>query len=199
MGNLRSVQKAFERISVPVKISGSVNDILSAEKLVLPGVGHFEQGINNLKERGLFEALNEVVLEKKKPILGICLGMQLMTDSSEEGNCKGFGWIKAKTQRFVFKSNGLKIPHMGWNNLAIKNTDSLFKGIAADNFFYFVHSYYVACDNDFDVLAETNYGNKFVSSLQKENIYGCQFHPEKSHDSGLLVLKNFGLADNKIN
>ena len=191
MGNLRSVQKAFERIRIPAAISSNVNDIETADKLVLPGVGHFERGIGNLKDRGLFELLNEHVQDKKKPILGICLGMQLMTEYSEEGNCNGFGWLKAKTQKFSFKSNGLKIPHMGWNNLAIKKSDTLFKDITLDNFFYFVHSYYVSCENEQDILAETNYGNKFVSSFQKENIFGCQFHPEKSHDKGLQILKNF--------
>jgi len=198
MGNLRSVQKAFERIRVPARISSKVDDIVNTEKLVLPGVGHFEQGVSNLKERGLFEALNEAVLKKKIPILGICLGMQLMTEFSEEGNCSGFGWIKAKTQKFSFQSNGLKIPHMGWNNLTIRKTDSLFKDITIDNFFYFVHSYFVSCDNEADVLTETNYGNKFVSSFNKDNISGCQFHPEKSHDSGLLILKNFAFLDKRI-
>ncbi len=191
MGNLRSVQKAFERINIPAKISSSHDDIMTAEKLVLPGVGHFEKGINNLKNKELFNLLNEVVLQRKKPILGICLGMQLMTEFSEEGNCDGFGWVRARTQKFGFKSNGLKIPHMGWNNLLIKNTDSLFQDITTNNFFYFVHSYYVMCSEEDDILAETNYGNAFVSSFQKENIFGCQFHPEKSHDSGLLILKKF--------
>ena len=191
MGNLRSVQKAFERIRVPVNISANIDEILNAEKLVLPGVGHFEQGVSNLKDSGLFDALNQVVIEKKIPILGICLGMQLMTNFSEEGNCEGFGWIKGKTKRFSFQGNGLKIPHMGWNNLSIKKTDSIYNGITADNFFYFVHSYYVTCDNEADVLTETNYGNKFVSSFNKDKIFGCQFHPEKSHDSGLQILKSF--------
>lgn len=191
MGNLRSVQKAFERIRVPAKISFDVKEILNADKLVLPGVGHFSQGVRNLKQRGLFETLNEAVLIKKKSILGICLGMQLITDYSEEGNCEGFGWIKARTERFEYSTNGLKIPHMGWNNLSIKNADTIFQGITSDNFFYFVHSYYISCNNEIDILAETNYGKNFVSSFQKENIYGCQFHPEKSHDSGLKVLKNF--------
>jgi glutamine amidotransferase len=194
MGNLRSVQKAFERIRVPAKISSDVSAVLNAEKLVLPGVGHFERGINNLKEKGLLSALNEVVREKKKPVLGICLGMQLMTEYSEEGDCEGFGWIKAKTSRFTFDSNGLKIPHMGWNNLSIKNSDSIFNGITQDNFFYFVHSYFISCNDKTDILAESSYGNNFVSSFQKENIFGCQFHPEKSHDSGLLVLKNFSTS-----
>jgi glutamine amidotransferase len=193
MGNLRSVQKAFERIRVPARISSDVNEILSADKLVLPGVGHFAQGVSNLKQKGLFNTLNEAVIEKKKPILGICLGMQLMTEYSEEGSCEGFGWFSAKTERFIFKTNGLKIPHMGWNNLSIKNSDSIFSGITAENFFYFVHSYFISCTNRSDILAETIYGNNFVSSFQKENIFGCQFHPEKSHDSGLLVLKNFAV------
>jgi len=191
MGNLRSVQKAFERIRVPARISSDISEILSADKLVLPGVGHFAQGIRNLKQKSLFNALNEAVIERKKPVLGICLGMQLMTEYSEEGNCEGFGWICAKTRRFTFSTNSLKIPHMGWNNLSIKSFDSIFRGISSDNFFYFVHSYFISCTNESDILAETIYGSNFVSSFQKENIFGCQFHPEKSHDSGLLVLKNF--------
>jgi len=191
MGNLRSVQKAFERVGVQVKISGSADEILSADKIVLPGVGHFEKGVSNLKERGLFKTLNEAVIAKKIPIIGICLGMQLMTEFSEEGNCEGFGWIKGKTRKFSFQANGLKIPHMGWNNLIIAQSDSLYDGITSDNFFYFVHSYYVSCDENSNILAETNYGNKFVSSFKKENIFGCQFHPEKSHDAGLKVLSNF--------
>lgn len=191
MGNLRSVQKAFERIRVLANISSDVSEILNAEKLVLPGVGHFAQGISNLKQKGLFNTLNEAVIEKKKPILGICLGMQLMTEYSEEGNCEGFGWINANTNRFTFNTNGLKIPHMGWNNLSVKNSDSIFRGISAENFFYFVHSYFISCKNESDILTETMYGNNFVSSFQKGNIFGCQFHPEKSHDKGLQVLKNF--------
>lgn len=193
MGNLRSVQKAFERIKVPVKVSSNIADILAADKIVLPGVGNFEKGISNLKERKIYEVLNEVVLNKKKPILGICLGMQLMTKFSEEGNCTGFGWINAKTQRFTFQNNVLKIPHMGWNNLFIKNFDPIFEGVENDNFFYFVHSYFITCQDTSNIMSETNYGIKFVSSFRKDNIYGCQFHPEKSHDAGLLLLKNFSL------
>lgn len=191
MGNLRSVQKAFERINIVADISDRSDEIINAQKLLLPGVGHFEKGIKNIKERGLLNCLNEAVLYKKIPILGICLGMQLMTESSEEGNVEGFGWIKAKSKKFSFESKEYKIPHMGWNNLSIKNNDSLYKNINNNNFYYFVHSYYVRCDNEKDVLTETIYGIKFVSSFQKGNIYGCQYHPEKSHDAGLQVLKNF--------
>lgn len=191
MGNLRSVQKAFERIKVGTKISNKAEDIINSDKLILPGVGHFERGMRNLKESGLFDALNEAVLNRKTDILGICLGMQLMTEFSEEGGCKGFGWITAKTKKFVFNNNQLKIPHMGWNNLIMKGENKLLKGVGSDKFFYFVHSYYVSCENNEDIIAETNYGEKFVSSFNKSNIYGCQFHPEKSHDAGLWILRNF--------
>lgn len=191
MGNLRSVEKAFERIKVAIKISEDKKDILNAEKLILPGVGNFEKGIKNLKENGLFDVLNEAVLKRNIPILGICLGMQLMTEFSEEGNVDGFGWIKAKTKKFSFENSVLKIPHMGWNNLSIKNNDTLFRNINVENFFYFVHSYYIICEDEDDILAETEYGNKFVSAFQRENLYGCQFHPEKSHDAGLRILRNF--------
>ncbi len=191
MGNLRSVQKAFERVKVPIKISSDIKEIMSSRKLVLPGVGNFEQGIYNLKEKGLFKTLNETVSEKKIPILGICLGMQLMTDFSEEGDVEGFGWIKGKTRKFSFESKELKIPHMGWNNITFRNNDRFYSGINQNDFFYFVHSYYVSCEDDFDTFSETNYGNNFVSSFRKAHIYGCQFHPEKSYQSGLTILKNF--------
>lgn len=191
MGNLRSVQKAFERIKCSASISSDVNEIIGADKIVLPGVGNFEKGIANIKEHRLFDILNQAVIINKVPILGICLGMQLMTEHSEEGNAEGFGWIKANTKKFIFEKSELKIPHMGWNNLLIKDNETLFKGLSEENFFYFVHSYFVSCKIEENVLAETSYGNKFVSAFNKGNIYGCQFHPEKSHDAGLLVLKNF--------
>ncbi len=191
MGNLRSVQKAFERIKVPVLITSDKTEIHKAAKIVLPGVGNFERGIANLKSNALFDTLNEAVNENKIPILGICLGMQLMTEYSEEGNVEGFGWVKARTKKFVFDGAGLKIPHMGWNNINVVRDSPMTNNISPDNLFYFVHSYYVTCKNQGDVLANTNYGVSFVSSFQKENIYGCQFHPEKSHDAGLKMLKNF--------
>jgi len=191
MGNLRSVYKAFERINTRAEITTDIKQILKAEKIVLPGVGHFKKGMESLIKTGLAEVINKKVMIDKVPILGICLGMQLMTDFSEEGNVPGFGWIKARTKKFSFRTNGLKIPHMGWNNISIKKENKLLDGLKEEDMFYFVHSYFVSCENGDDILSKTNYGNDFVSSISKENIYGCQFHPEKSHNSGLKILKNF--------
>ncbi len=195
LGNLRSVQKAFERLNVKAIISNDEKEIADAEKLVLPGVGHFAMGMHHLKEFKLIDVLNTKVLLDKTPILGICLGMQLMTEFSEEGNCAGLGWIEAKTTRFIFNGNGtgrdLKIPHMGWNDIRfVKNTplQNEFETISS---FYFVHSYYVNCKDENDRLTRTEYGIEFDSGFQRENITGVQFHPEKSHAAGLKLLKNF--------
>ena len=191
MGNLRSVQKALERIGTKSIISSNPDEILKADKLILPGVGHFKKGMENLKNMNLIDPLNIAVLNFKIPILGICLGMQLMTDFSEEGNCEGLKWISAKTTKFSFEHKDLKIPHMGWNNLLIKNERKLLENINENDFFYFVHSYKISCNNEEDVLAKTKYGVEFVSVFNNRNIFGCQFHPEKSHDAGLKILKNF--------
>lgn len=192
-GNLRSVQKAFERMRIEAKPTNNPDEIINAAKIVLPGVGNFEAAIKKIKSAGIFDALNSAVIDKKTPILGICLGMQLMTNHSEEGDANGFGWIDALTKKFDFKDSNLRIPHMGWNNLLIKNDSKLYNGINSNDLFYFVHSYYVACQNEIDIAAETEYGLSFTSSFSKENIYGCQFHPEKSHDVGLQIIKNFSI------
>ncbi len=191
MGNIRSVEKAFQRIAVPVKVSSSNQEILEAEKLLLPGVGHFTQGMMNLTSMNLIETLSEAVLVKKTPILGICLGMQLMTQFSEEGNVDGLNWVKASTKKFCFNDNSLKIPHMGWNTLTIKNNETILKNIETQDLFYFVHSYFVECEHENNILSYTSYGKEFVSAFQKDHIFGCQFHPEKSYESGLNILKNF--------
>jgi len=191
MGNLRSVQKAFERINIPAIITSDRNQILNAKKIVLPGVGNFEKGMINLQTENLIGTLTEAVINRKLPILGICLGMQLMTEFSEEGSVNGFGWVKAKTKKFTLKDNTIKIPHMGWNNIRVVKYSPITWNISPDDLFYFVHSYYVTCEVQNDVLATTDYSGTFVSAFHKENIYGCQFHPEKSHDAGLKILKNF--------
>lgn len=191
MGNLRSVQKAFDRIGVNCEICDNYQKLKNANKIILPGVGHFKKGIENLRKLGFYDELNEIVLAKKKPILGICLGMQLMTSFSEEGDCEGFNWIESKTTKFRFENNKLKIPHMGWNNLTIEKNNIILSDIRESDFFYFVHSYNIECSNNDNIIATTLYGKKFVSFFNKENIFGCQFHPEKSHDAGLKILKNY--------
>ncbi|HIA12489.1 MAG TPA: imidazole glycerol phosphate synthase subunit HisH [Flavobacteriales bacterium] len=193
MGNLHSVQKAFNRLRIEARITSDTNEISNADKLILPGVGNFKRGMENLTELGLIDALNKAVLENRTSILGICLGMQLFTKSSEEGDCKGLGWIDAKTVRFNFENaeKKLKIPHIGWNTLDFMNESKLYEGIGEDPSFYFVHSFYVASNDDSAVMATTQYGTSFVSSAVKNNIFATQFHPEKSHDDGLKLLKNF--------
>lgn len=193
MGNVGSIQNMLKRIGARSIISGSLDEIEKAEKLILPGVGSFDNGMKNLKNRNLIAILNKKVLEDRIPILGICLGMQLMTASSEEGAMQGLGWLHAKTVRFAFNSkNGqLRIPHMGWDFIKTKKEHPLLGGLGDDARFYFVHSYHVECDQEEDILATTEYGHEFVSAFCSNNILGVQFHPEKSHTFGMHVLRNF--------
>ncbi|MBL4655119.1 MAG: imidazole glycerol phosphate synthase subunit HisH [Bacteroidia bacterium] len=195
MGNLRSVFNKFRKIGVSAIISSDPNEIEKAGKLILPGVGHFAAGMKNIQERGLLDILTKKVLTDKTPILGICLGMQLFTCFSEEGNVDGLGWINGETIRFNFNKEEdkkkYKVPHMGWNSLDIKNGNLLYKNIPNNAMFYFVHTYHVVCKDEEDVTACTNYGYEFVSSVHKDNIYGTQFHPEKSHQDGFQIIKNF--------
>jgi imidazole glycerol-phosphate synthase subunit HisH len=191
MGNLNSVRKKFIRLGVNVVISNHPSEILKAEKLILPGVGNFRKAINNLKELNLWDVLNETILVKNVPILGICLGMQLMAKHSEEGYENGFGWIDAHVKKFRIDDNlRFKVPHTGWNNVKLCKPSSLFIGIESANF-YFVHSYHLVCKDPNDVLCETTYEVSFVSAIEKDNIIGFQFHPEKSHDAGEKLLSNF--------
>lgn len=192
MGNLRSVQKKFNKVGFEAEISNDPSVIASATKLVLPGVGHFSHGVKKLKELGIWDVLNELVLEKKTPILGICLGMQLMAKHSHEGHVEGLGWFDAEVVKFQVEDQlKYKVPHMGWNNTFTKKENILYSNLNNESMFYFVHSYYMECKNDADVLATTVYEDQFVSAIQKENIYGTQFHPEKSHDDGDRMIKNF--------
>ena len=197
MGNLFSVFKTVKKITDDVTVSSLTEDINKAKKLILPGVGHFGKGMENINNLGLLDVINENVLVRKKPILGICLGMQLFTKHSEEGNCTGLGYINAVTKKFSFDNNHFKIPHMGWNNLAIvKEKGSLLHGINMNDYFYFVHSYYATRedltseDNDF-IASTTFYGNDFISSVEQNNIFGTQFHPEKSLKTGNKIIANF--------
>jgi imidazole glycerol-phosphate synthase subunit HisH len=191
MGNLHSVYKAFRRIGADVLVTGQVKDIEKADKLVLPGVGHFKKGMENLIQKGLDLIIKEKAA-KQTPMIGICLGMQLLTNYSEEGNVGGLSLIDATT--IHFKNWGIenkyKIPHIGWNTIDCAGSSSVLKGLH-NEVMYFVHSYAVRCNNLTEVICSTNYGVDFHSGFQKDNIIGVQFHPEKSHKAGLELLKNF--------
>lgn len=192
MGNLGSIANMVRRIGGKSIITSSKNEIKKAEKLILPGVGAFDNGMQNLKKLGLIEIFNQKVLKDKIPVLGICLGMQLLGNSSEEGKLSGLGWIDGKTVKFQFENGSkLKIPHMGWNSVVIKKKSKLFENMPRESRFYFVHSYHLICNDKKDILAITEYGYDFTSAVERENIYGVQFHPEKSHKFGMQLLKNF--------
>jgi glutamine amidotransferase len=191
MGNIRSVVKKINQTDHEVIVSNNIADINTADKLILPGVGHFSKGMQELKKRNIINALNIKVLEEKTPILGICLGMQLLTSFSEEGHVAGLGWVDAETIKFELNDIRYKVPHMGWNSVHLVKESPLFKSTSNDGLFYFVHSFYVKCNNSLDILAITQYKHDFVSAIQKGNIFGTQFHPEKSHEWGERMLLNF--------
>jgi glutamine amidotransferase len=195
MGNLGSIQNMLKKIGHDSIISSKKEDIIHAGGIILPGVGAFDTGMQNLSKYNVIKLLDEAAHEKKIPLLGICLGMQLLTKSSEEGKLPGLGFVSAETKKFTFnkENNHLKIPHMGWNTITIKKQNPLTENLGDSSRFYFVHSYYVACKNPEDILTETEYGFNFCSSFQHENIFGVQFHPEKSHRYGMQLLKNFTL------
>ena len=178
-------KKKMIQIGVNAEISKDIKIIAKADKLILPGVGHFANGIKNLKQYGLWDLLNSKVLIEKTPILGICLGMQLMANHSEEGDLEGLGWIDANVVRFKINNKlKYKVPHIGWNTTFINKKSSLLNEISNDSMFYFVHSYHIKCHNNEDILATSHYEYSFSSAIQKDNIYGTQFHPEKSHNWG---------------
>lgn len=192
LGNTASIKNMLKKIGTSSIISKEENEIQNASKLILPGVGHFAKGMQNLNFSGLIPALQKAVLYDKKPILGICLGMQLMTNHSEEGDCKGLRWIDAQTKKFSFgKNSNLKVPHMGWSNVNFKQNEALGENLYENARFYFVHSYYVSCTNEENVIGKTIYGFPFHSAIRSGNIMGVQFHPEKSHKFGMQLLENF--------
>ncbi|HAZ02187.1 MAG: imidazole glycerol phosphate synthase, glutamine amidotransferase subunit [Bacteroidetes bacterium GWA2_40_14] len=192
MGNLHSIQRKLYRLKEDSLVSSDAKEILAADKLILPGVGHFKNAMGNLNSLQIIDALNEAVLVKKKPILGICLGMQLFANKSEEGFSDGLGWIDADVIRFrIQDTRNFKIPHMGWNTINMAKQSLLMKNIAENAEFYFVHSYHLELNNQSDLLNETHYEYPFASAVEKDNIFGVQYHPEKSHDMGERLLKNF--------
>lgn len=191
-GNLSSVKRAMRGVPAETIISSQPVDIINADKIILPGVGHFGTAMSRLAELDLLDALNEVVLSKRRPVLGICLGMELMARSSEEGNAVGLGWLEAQTVRFDIPNDSrYKIPHMGWNQVRVRKASGLMEGIEEGSEFYFAHSYHLKLSDPSDLLTETTYATDFPSAIEKGNIFGVQFHPEKSHDAGVRLLKNF--------
>ena len=192
MGNLGSVKRKLDRIKASSLVSSDPEELKQCDKWILPGVGHFNKAVQELKSRQLWDFLHEEVLVNKKPILGICLGMQLMASFSEEGHVAGMGWIEAQVVRFAVKDAlKYKVPHMGWNQVAVKKESPLYKDVDLQTGFYFVHSYHLLCQNPSDILTTTEYEYPFTSSFQKDNLYGVQFHPEKSHEAGERLLRNF--------
>ncbi|MDB4534299.1 imidazole glycerol phosphate synthase subunit HisH [Vicingaceae bacterium] len=192
MGNLNSVKKKFDRLGANVIISSKKEDVLSAGKLILPGVGHFGIAMDSLRDLDLIKPLNEAVLINKTPVLGICLGMQIMTKRSDEGDVEGLGWLDAEVVKFkVSDSLKFKVPHTGWNQVENLKISKLMMNVPDKSEFYFVHSYHVKLGDSLLGLNSTEYETPFTSAFEKGNIYGVQYHPEKSHDVGTLLLENF--------
>jgi imidazole glycerol-phosphate synthase subunit HisH len=191
MGNLHSVKRKLDRIGVHGQITSDPGEVLRADKLILPGVGHFGKAMEYLAALGLVPALQEAVLDRRTPILGICLGMQLFARHSQEGDVEGLGWIDADVTRFAIDDARLKVPQMGWNGVRVARPDPVLHGVTEETEFYFVHAYHLVCRDSADVLCETDYGYPFTSVVQRDNLYGVQFHPEKSHEAGETLLRNF--------
>jgi len=193
VGNSGSIRNMFTRLGIEAQITSDPAAIRQADRLILPGVGAFDNAMRNLGSRGLIDVLTELVMVKQRPVLGICLGMQIMTRSSEEGSLPGLNWIGARTRRFCFAQDKspLRVPHMGWSVAVPRKIIPLWNGMEDCSRFYFVHSYYVSCDQESDVATTTDYGGDFTSAFAHANLYGVQFHPEKSHRFGMALLKNF--------
>jgi len=192
LGNVRAFQNIFKRLNVPVDLARTTADLIGATKLILPGVGAFDHAMEQLQRSGMRSLLDELVLDNCIPVLGICVGMQILSDCSDEGQLAGLGWISGKVRSLRMpETPNLILPHMGWNDVTALSGNPLFQGSEADPRFYFLHSYYFDCSNSADVAAVSTYGHMFPSVVCKGSIYGVQFHPEKSHRFGINLLKNF--------
>ena len=193
VGNINSFVNLYKRINVSIKIAKSVADLEGTDKIILPGVGHFDHAMTKLIKSDMREKLDELVLVNKLPVIGICVGMQIMGKNSDEGSMEGLGWFDASSKRFdeTKIKQVTTLPHMGWNDVSPVRINKLFEGLENESLFYFLHSYFFKCNNNSDILATSEYGELFACSVQKENIYGIQFHPEKSHNNGKILLNNF--------
>ena len=193
VGNINAFVNVYKRVDVSVKIARTAADLEGAEKLILPGVGHFDYAMKKLNDSGMRDQLDDLVLNKKMPVIGICVGMQMMANYSDEGDLEGLKWIDASVKKFdeTKIQQVTRLPHMGWNDVKPKIDMKLFAGLENDAIFYFLHSYYFECNNPQDIMAVSDYGIEFASAAHHENKYGIQFHPEKSHHYGEILLHNF--------
>jgi imidazole glycerol-phosphate synthase subunit HisH len=192
MGNVGSIQNMLGRLGIESRVTNDPAAVRSASKLILPGVGAFDTAMRRLNELGMVETLNQKVLEERTPLLGICLGMQLLTNGSEEGKLPGFGWVDAYAERFrMVEDAPLRVPHMGWREVTVRQPSAILQPEDTGSRFYFVHSYHVRCANESSVVATADYGAVFHAAVMRDNVVGTQFHPEKSHKFGLRLLERF--------
>lgn len=193
VGNIRAFLNAFRMLNLPARTATTSDELRTAEKLILPGVGAFDHTMDRLDASGMREALDEMVLRRKVPVLGVCVGMQMLGRSSEEGERAGLGWIDGRVRalRALDAAGNLRLPHMGWNDVIPANDNPLLTGLDEEWRFYFLHSYYFECARESDVAAVASYGREFCCAVHSDNVFGVQFHPEKSHHFGTTLLKNF--------
>jgi len=198
LGNLGAFHNIYNRLNIETKFAKNSNDLVDVDKIILPGVGSFDHAMNLLNASGMLDKLNKLVLVDKIPVIGICVGMQMLGKSSDEGKLDGLGWIDGVVKKFDISAieHHTKLPHMGWNNINILQNDPLFNDLDHNSLFYFLHSYYFECYDKNDILAKSQYGNDFSCVINRENIYGVQFHPEKSHQYGITLLNNFANINN---
>lgn len=192
-GNVKAITNIYKRLNVPCETASTAAELASATKVIVPGVGAFDQTMILLQGSGMLDALNGLVLEDKVPVLGVCVGMQIMADASEEGSRTGLGWIPGYVRRIDERqlAHKPKLPHMGWNSIIVQRELPILDGIDRERGFYFLHSYYFDCAEERNILTTSSYGGEFPSAVFSGNIYGFQFHPEKSHLNGVTIFKNF--------
>ena len=193
LGNIKAFSNVYKKLNIECIYANKPEQLKGASKIILPGVGAFDHAMEMLNSSGLRDTLDDMVLNKNIPVVGICVGMQMMANNSDEGHLNGLGWIKGTVKKFDFSKNdeSLPLPHMGWNNISLDTDDPLFTGLEIDPRFYYLHSYYFQCENEINSIATANYGKKFSCIVKHGNIYGIQCHPEKSHHNGATILKNF--------
>jgi glutamine amidotransferase len=193
LGNIRAFANVYSKLNIPINIATTRDQLKDTSKIILPGVGAFDHAMNQLDKSGMRETLDELVLDQKVPVIGICVGMQMLAGSSEEGYLPGLGWIDGEVKKFNQSAlnDNMPLPHMGWNDIQPVSNANLFRDFNGDTSFYFLHSYYFHCHRQEDILAVTDYGGEFTCAVSSGNVYGVQFHPEKSHHSGIQLLKNF--------